>query len=153
MVARDRNVAMAAKQAALRAFGARLQTARSAKELTQETVANGLGVSSQTVRNWEAGRTEPSRYYKERLAALYSKSVEWFYEDEVDRYDPEPKGSPQENLEPDPDSTYEEDMAFIESIPSLAFRGVEGDLTPEQARTVRTLIEVMRAQKQQDQET
>ena len=82
MVGSDRNVAMAAKQAALKAFGARLQEARSNTSLTQEDVADKLTVSTQTVRNWEAGRTEPSRSDKERLASLYNKPVEWFFEEE-----------------------------------------------------------------------
>ena len=79
MVGSDRNVAMAAKQAALKAFGTRLQEARSNTSLTQEDVADKLTVSTQTVRNWEAGRTEPSRSDKERLASLYNKPVEWFF--------------------------------------------------------------------------
>ena len=82
MVRSDRNVAMAAKQAALKAFGARLQEARSNTSLTQEDVADKLTVSTQTVRNWEAGRTEPSRSDKERLASLYGKPVEWFFGEE-----------------------------------------------------------------------
>ncbi len=82
MVGSDRNVAMAAKQAALKAFGARLQEARSNTSLTQEDVADKLTVSTQTVRNWEAGRTEPSRSDKERLASLYNKPVEWFFGEE-----------------------------------------------------------------------
>ena len=87
MVGSDRTVAMAAKQAALKAFGARLQEARSNTSLTQEDVADKLTVSTQTVRNWEAGRTEPSRSYKERLASLYNNPVEWFFgeEDEPQR--------------------------------------------------------------------
>ena len=84
MVGSDRNVAMAAKQAALKAFGARLQEARSNTSLTQEDVADKLTVSTQTVRNWEAGRTEPSRSDKERLASLYNKPVEWFFSEEAD---------------------------------------------------------------------
>ncbi len=79
MARSDRNVGMAAKQAALKALGARLREARSGISLTQEAVAEKLGVSSQTARNWEAGRTEPSRFDKERLAALYGKPMEWFF--------------------------------------------------------------------------
>jgi transcriptional regulator with XRE-family HTH domain len=97
MARSDRNVGLAAKQAALKALGARLQEARSGISLTQEAVAEKLGVSSQTVRNWEAGRTEPSRFDKERLAALYGKPVEWFFgeeqpavsTDDIDIADPE----------------------------------------------------------------
>ena len=83
MVRGDRSVSMAAKQAALKAFGARLQEARAASGFTQEAVADALSVSTQTVRNWEAGRTEPSGRDKERLATLYGKSIEWFFEESI----------------------------------------------------------------------
>ena len=73
-----RSVGRAARQVALKVFGARLQVGRGVTSLTQEDVAEALIVATQTVRNWEAGRTEPSRGDKERLAALYGKSVEWF---------------------------------------------------------------------------
>ena len=82
MVRSDRSIGMAAKHAALKEFGARLQEQRSATSLTQEEVADSLTVSTQTVRNWEAGRTEPSRSDKERLASLYNKSVECFFGEE-----------------------------------------------------------------------
>ena len=82
MVRSDRSIGMAAKHAALKEFGARLQEQRSATSLTQEEVADRLTVSTQTVRNWEAGRTEPSRSDKERLASLYNKPVEWFFREE-----------------------------------------------------------------------
>ena len=82
MVRSDRSIGMAAKHAALKEFGARLQEQRSATSLTQEEVADRLTVSTQTVRNWEAGRTEPSRSDKERLASVYNKPVEWFFREE-----------------------------------------------------------------------
>ncbi len=78
MLRGDREVAIAAKRAALKAFGARLQEARGSASVTQEEVASKLEVSTQTIRNWEAGRTEPRRLDKERLAKLYDKPVEWF---------------------------------------------------------------------------
>ena len=122
----------------------KLKQARLESDLTLEQVADALNTSYPTIWRYEAGQRNPSGPTLHALASLYGRAMDWFFGEE----DEESLTS-----EPDPDSTYEEDMAFIESIPSLAFRGVEGDLTPEQARTVRTLIEVMRAQKQQDQET
>ena len=56
----NRNVAYAAKQTALTALGGRLRAARTSAGLTQQTVAERLGVSPQTVRNWETGRHEPT---------------------------------------------------------------------------------------------
>ena len=89
-LADQRNVAAAAKHAALRAFGGRLQRARGKGSFTQETVADRLGVSTQTIRNWEAGRTEPGQGDKDRLAELYNTPVdELIGTDEPDLSDPE----------------------------------------------------------------
>lgn len=64
----NRNVAFAAKRAALAALGERLRAARTSAGLTQKTVAEQLEVSSQTVRNWEAGRHEPTEQMTDALA-------------------------------------------------------------------------------------
>ena len=71
MVSTNQSVSMAAKRAALKSFGARLQAARNNCGLSQESVAQTLQVSTQTVRNWEAGRTEPSALHKDQLDSLY----------------------------------------------------------------------------------
>ena len=67
----NRNVASAAKQTALTALGGRLRAARTSASLIQQTVAERLGVSPQTVRNWETGRHEPTEQATEALASLY----------------------------------------------------------------------------------
>ena len=56
----NRKVASAAKQAALTALGERLRAARINAGLTQQKVAERLEVTPQSVRNWEAGRSEPA---------------------------------------------------------------------------------------------
>lgn len=67
----NRKVATAAKQAALTALGKRLHTARINAGLTQQWVSERLGVTPQSVRNWESGRSEPAGETVDRLAALY----------------------------------------------------------------------------------
>ena len=67
----NRKVATAAKQAALTALGKRLHAARINAGLTQQWVSERLGVTPQSVRNWESGRSEPAEETVDRLAALY----------------------------------------------------------------------------------
>ena len=67
----SRGVASAAKRTALAELGKRLQAARENTGLTQQEVADRLGPSAQTIRNWEAGRHEPNQGDIENLASLY----------------------------------------------------------------------------------
>ena len=67
----NRNIASAAKRTALAELGKWLQAARENTGLTQQAVADRLEVSTQTMRNWEAGRHEPTQGDIENLAALY----------------------------------------------------------------------------------
>ena len=80
MVQGYRRIASAARRMALRAFGARLRTARRSSGHTQEAVAELIDVTAQTVRNWEAGRSEPSEDNKVKLAEVYGVSRESFLE-------------------------------------------------------------------------
>lgn len=45
-------------------IGKKLRDARNAAKLTQESAAESLGVSRQTISNWETGKTYPD--YSER---------------------------------------------------------------------------------------
>ena len=76
MESSDRKVASDAKQTATTALGIRLRAARKNTGLTQQEVAERLKVSPQSVRNWEAGRHEPTRKAIETLAALYGVQPE-----------------------------------------------------------------------------
>ena len=67
----SRGVASAAKRTALAELGKRLQAARENTGLTQQAVADRLGLSAQTIRNWEAGRHEPTQGDIGNLASLY----------------------------------------------------------------------------------
>ena len=65
-----------ARKAALSQLGNRLRRARLERQMSQSSVADFLKVSTQTVRNWEAGRTEPSSERIQRLATYYDVQPE-----------------------------------------------------------------------------
>ena len=71
-----RSIVSNAKGAALFRLGARLRKARQNSGLTQNEVAGEIGVTAQTVRNWEAGRNEPPRSAIRKLASLYGVGEE-----------------------------------------------------------------------------
>ena len=72
------NIGSTARRMALRAFGMRIRSLRRDAGHTQEAVAEITKVSTQTVRNWEAGRTEPSEENKVKLAEAYGVSRDSF---------------------------------------------------------------------------
>ena len=55
----------------LTAFGDSLRKLRLSRGGSQEQLAQFIGVSTQAVRNWEAGRHQPTAYHLERLASFY----------------------------------------------------------------------------------
>lgn len=57
-------------------FSERITAARKAKKLTQEQVAQALGVSRQMISHWENGRVEPTQEQREALCALLEIPVE-----------------------------------------------------------------------------
>ncbi len=69
------SVAAAGARVALKAFGLELRTARVDAGLLQDDAAGELNVSTQTIRNWESGRSEPSEENKHRLAEKYGVHV------------------------------------------------------------------------------
>lgn len=69
------SVAATGARVALRAFGQEIRNARVEAGLLQEDAAEALGVSTQTIRNWESGRSEPSEENKQRLAEGYGVQV------------------------------------------------------------------------------
>ena len=131
-------------------LGDRLKEARLHRGFTLEAAAVQIGVRLNTVWRYEKGEIQPSEPVLKLCCQIYDRTLPWFFGENE-----EPKSAPAQQEEPeptksDPESTYEEDMAFIESIPQLAFRGQEGDLTPEEARTIRELIELMRAKRKEN---
>jgi len=55
----------------------RLRAARAAAQLSQEKVAEKIGVTAQTVASWEQGRTTPNATDLARLATVYAVSSDW----------------------------------------------------------------------------
>ena len=69
--------------AALRILCVRLKEARVSADYKQQEVATKLGVSFQTVSNWEAGRHEPTTAHLNSLAGLYGIFLEGLTEVDV----------------------------------------------------------------------
>ena len=129
MVRRERNIASAARQAALGAFGKRLQQARNFIGFTQETVSEKLGVSTQTVRNWEAGRTEPRRADKDRLSDLYEVSIEWLLDEEA---------TVDNGQDSEPSIEAARELVMNEAF--IALRSASEDLSDEAIRSIAKFI-------------
>lgn len=68
-------------------IGAIIKKARQEKGITQETAADALGVSRQTISNWETGRTYPDILSVIRMSDLYAVSLDRLLkeEDSVDQ--------------------------------------------------------------------
>ena len=64
------------KQAARRTLGESLKEHRTQRHMTQEFVAEALGVSRQTVSKWENGSADPSTTNLLALAKLYGVAAE-----------------------------------------------------------------------------
>ena len=58
--------------------------ARKSKGLSQEVVAEKLGVSRQTISKWETGETLPDIRQAKRLAVLYGQSLDELIEFDLD---------------------------------------------------------------------
>ena len=65
-------------------LGNNLFQARKKVGLSQETVAEKLGVSRQTVSKWETDETVPDIYQAKKLAKLYNLTVDELIEFDID---------------------------------------------------------------------
>lgn len=63
-------------------IGKKLRDARNAAKLTQESAAESLGVSRQTVSNWETGKTYPDIVSVIKMSDLYSVSLDCLLKEE-----------------------------------------------------------------------
>lgn len=63
-------------------IGKKLRDARNAAKLTQESATESLGVSRQTVSNWETGKTYPDIVSVIRMSGLYSVSLDCLLKEE-----------------------------------------------------------------------
>ena len=117
--------------------------------MTVESVAAALDTSPTSIWRYEAGQRRPSGPTLHAIAGLYRKSTEWFFG--VEEADPQSRQKQAAQDEPmgANDSIHEQNIAFIESQPELAFMGSQGDLTPEEALEVRNFIEYTLAKREQ----
>ena len=76
------------KEAACRSLGEALKKHRMDRNMTQEFVAEALGVSRQAVSRWETGAADPSTSNLLALAKLFGVSAEELLR-QVDRTDAE----------------------------------------------------------------
>ena len=65
-------------------LGNNLFQARKKSGLSQELVAEKLGVSRQTISKWETDETVPDIYQSKRLSKLYNLSLDELIEFDVD---------------------------------------------------------------------
>ena len=79
---------MKPKRIGLPGLGARLKDARHGVRMTQEAVAETIGVSWMTVHRWEHEQRTISEDKLERISKLYGKSVRWFLTIEEGDLDP-----------------------------------------------------------------
>ncbi|MDD3404219.1 MAG: helix-turn-helix transcriptional regulator [Hespellia sp.] len=63
-------------------IGKQIQEARLNEKLTQENVAEALGVSRQTISNWENGKTYPDIVSVVKMSDLYSVSLDCLLKEE-----------------------------------------------------------------------
>lgn len=65
-------------------LGKNLADARKKSGLSQEAVAEKLGVSRQTISKWEVDETVPDIYQSKKLALLYNRTLDQLIEFDVD---------------------------------------------------------------------
>ena len=65
-------------------LGNNLFEARKKASLSQEVVAEKLGVSRQTISKWETNETIPDIYQSKKLSKLYNLSLDELIEFDVD---------------------------------------------------------------------
>ncbi|PKB73472.1 MAG: hypothetical protein BZY75_01630 [SAR202 cluster bacterium Io17-Chloro-G7] len=83
-----KNDLMRIKKIGLPGLGPRLKEARNKVGMTQEAVAETIGVSWMTVHRWEHEQRTISEDKLERLSQLYGKTMRWFLTVEEGDLDP-----------------------------------------------------------------
>ena len=108
-----------------RRLPARLKQARLYRGMTLEAVAEALDSSFTTIWRYEAGQRRPSGPTLYTLAALYGKTVEWFF------------GDSEEDSE---QSSIEADRELVMNEASLALRSTGKELSDEAIRSIADFI-------------
>lgn len=63
--------------------GDRLKKLRKDNGMTQQMLADMVGVNVQTIRSYESGKYEPSRDVERRLEKIFGVRLGWFETDDV----------------------------------------------------------------------
>ena len=63
----------------MKIFGKRLREVRKSKKITQQELADRLGIKRNTYSDWENGKTEPTFEILVKLADLFDVSLDWFF--------------------------------------------------------------------------
>ena len=152
---------MPAREYKWREFGDRLKAARRRTELTQQRVADLLGVKAQTVWYWESGRSKPGYERLARLATLYNVSVETLIVDSAEMKNPNSvewnfvEDQPADldtstTAPPDPEqSDIEADRELLMNEASLALRAVSDDLSDDAIHSIADFIRYVHARDEQ----
>lgn len=82
-------------------FALRVRGLRKEHELTQEDLADKLGVSRQTIFMVETGQCLPSLEHALKLAAIFNQTIDSLLNDEIDRFLEETVISPTLNIHQD----------------------------------------------------
>ncbi|MBM6755369.1 helix-turn-helix transcriptional regulator [Collinsella tanakaei] len=123
-------------------LGESLFHARKGKGLTQEEVAERLGVSRQTIGKWEADETLPDIRQSKRLAVLYGMTL-----DELIAFDLD-VAQVEEAIEHTSEGVQEKidwTSAWAKRYPILASYRNEVDVTPY-ARRIRMMLDELKAE-------
>lgn len=63
----------------MKIFGKRLRKSRKSKRLTQQQIADEIGVNRSSYSNWEKGKRESSFENLVKLADLLEVSLDWLF--------------------------------------------------------------------------
>ncbi|MBD2860839.1 helix-turn-helix domain-containing protein [Paenibacillus oceani] len=106
-------------------FGARLKSARNSKRLTQQQVADSLGLNFTTISKYENDKSQPDNEILHQMSILYNVSIDWLLTGETGG------GS-----------------AFGPGKAKVYFDGEVEELTEEEAQHVRDSLEMFRLLKE-----
>lgn len=114
-------------------FGDRLKQARLNKGLTQEELAQMIGVAKSTLTNYEKGNREPDFFRIQKLIEALDVSAEYLFEIErpiQPTEDSKMKNSPAPSEDGAEEFSFEEDVAyFTELFTKLGYMQPGGDLS------------------------
>lgn len=121
-----------------RTFGTRLRACRERAGLSQEQVAEAIGVHLMTVSRYERGRQDPSTRVLVALSALFDVSIDWLLREH---------GEATEQLM----AFHGSRMKMVLSVPSMAIAVAEGAFSDDEITKITDFVQFVcwREQKRQ----